>query len=100
MQIKTLAVAAALAVSVGGSAFAQTAAGGGSAEGNMNSPGSVKSNSEKGMERMGGSSTGTGVNSTGSTMSRDVPSNATPGAPAGSNSGNAATGSGAAPSGK
>ncbi|MBO1020524.1 hypothetical protein IPV08_11135 [Methylobacterium sp. SD274] len=99
MQIKTFAVAAALTVSLSGAAFAQTAAGGASAEGNMNNPGSVKSNSEKGMERMGG-----GASTTGSTaapgMTRDVPSNATPGAPAGSNGGNAATGSGAAPSGK
>ncbi|WP_019903707.1 hypothetical protein [Methylobacterium sp. 77] len=100
MAIKTLAVAAALTVSLAGSAFAQTAAGGGSAEGNMNSPGSVKSNTEKGMERMDGSASGTGANTTGSTMSRDVPSNATPGAPGGPSSGNAATGSGAAPSGK
>jgi hypothetical protein len=99
MQIKTVAVAAALVVSLSGAAFAQTAAGGGNTEGNMNNPGSVKSNSEKGMERMGG-----GANTTGSTMApgmaTDVPSNATPGAPAGSNGGNAATGSGAAPSGK
>lgn len=101
MQIKTFAAAAALAVSLSGAAFAQTAAGGTSAEGNMNNPGSVKSNSEK---AMGGAATGAGVGTTGSTaapgMARDVPSNATPGAPAGSNGGNAATGSGAAPSGK
>lgn len=94
MGTKTLTIAAALLLSFGGAALAQTPAGGGSTEGNMNNPGSVKSDSEKAMERPG---------STGSTMaprSGDVPSNATPGAPAGSNSGNAATGSGAAPSGR
>ena len=51
MSIKTLALAAALSVAIAGTAFAQTPARGGSAEGNMNNPGSVKSNSEK---RMGG----------------------------------------------
>jgi hypothetical protein len=55
MRTKTLALAASLAFALTGSAFAQTPAGGGSAEGNMNNPGSVKSNSEKGMERSTGS---------------------------------------------
>jgi len=50
-MMKTLALAAALSFAVAGAALAQTPAGGGSAEGNMNNPGSVKSNSEK---RMGG----------------------------------------------
>ena len=58
MSTKTAAIAAALVLSLSGSAWAQTPAGGGSAEGNMNSPGSVKSNSEKGMERSTGSATG------------------------------------------
>ena len=50
-MMKTLALAAALSFAVAGAALAQTPAGGGSAEGNMNNPGSVKSPSEK---RMGG----------------------------------------------
>ncbi|WP_132251041.1 hypothetical protein [Methylobacterium segetis] len=58
MTTKTIALAAAMALSLTGAAWAQTAAGGGSAEGNMNSPGSVKSNSEKSMERATGSATG------------------------------------------
>lgn len=57
MSTKTLALAASLAFAVTGSALAQTPAGGGAAEGNMNNPGSVKSNSEKGMERSTGSAT-------------------------------------------
>lgn len=57
MRTKTLVLAASLALAVTGSAFAQTAAGGGSSEGNMNNPGSVKSNSEKGRERSTGSAT-------------------------------------------
>ena len=51
MSIKTIALAAALSVAMAGAAMAQTPAGGGSAEGNMNNPGSVKSPSQK---RMGG----------------------------------------------
>ncbi|MHC2103555.1 MULTISPECIES: hypothetical protein [unclassified Methylobacterium] len=51
MSIKTIALAAALTVAMAGAAMAQTPAGGGSAEGNMNNPGSVKSSSQK---RMGG----------------------------------------------
>jgi len=51
MMMRTLTLAAALSFAVAGAALAQTPAGGGSAEGNMNNPGSVKSNSEK---RMGG----------------------------------------------
>ncbi|KQP96783.1 hypothetical protein [Methylobacterium sp. Leaf117] len=95
MSIKTFAIASSLALALTGSAFAQTAAGGGSAEGNMNNPGSVKSNSEKSMERTGAPA------STGSTMApagtSGGPSTATVGAPGG---GNGETGSGAAPSGK
>ena len=49
MLMKTLALAAALSFAVTGAAFAQTS--GGSAQGNMNNPGSVKSPSQK---RMGG----------------------------------------------
>ena len=97
MHTKTLALAATLFLSLTGSSFAQTPAGGGSAEGNLNNPGSVKSNSGKAMERSTGSATGGAAAVPGASGG---PSNATPGAPAGSNSGNAATGSGAAPSGK
>ena len=57
MRTTTFALATSLALALTGSAFAQTPAGGGSAEGNMNNPGSVKSNSEKGMERSTGSAT-------------------------------------------
>jgi hypothetical protein len=51
MSIKTLALAAAFTFAVTGVAFAQMPAGGGSAQSNMNNPGSVKSPSQK---RMGG----------------------------------------------
>jgi hypothetical protein len=95
MSMKTLTLATALTFAVFGAAVAQTAAGGGSAEGNMNNPGSVKSNSEKSMGAGTGSvTTGTGPGTTGG------PPVSTPGAPAGSGTGNGATGSGAAPSGK
>jgi hypothetical protein len=57
MRTKTLALATSLALALTSPAFAQTAVGSGSAEGSMNNPGSVKSNSEKGMERSTGSST-------------------------------------------
>ena len=99
-MMKTLALAAALSFAVAGAALAQTPAGGGSAEGNMNNPGSVKSNSETRME--GGSrSMGTGTMSTGTGPGTSGgPPVSTPGAPAGSGTGNGATGSGAAPSGK
>ncbi|TXN76160.1 hypothetical protein FV228_01290 [Methylobacterium sp. WL18] len=95
MSIKTIALAAALTVAMSGAAMAQTPAGGGSAEGNMNNPGSVKSSSDKAMETGSGSmTTGTGPGTSGG------PRVDTPGAPAGSGSGNGTTGSGAAPSGK
>ncbi|SDN03329.1 hypothetical protein SAMN05216360_105144 [Methylobacterium phyllostachyos] len=58
MNMKICGLAAALAVALTGAAYAQTAAGGGSATGNMNNPGSVKSNSEKMNERTTGSTTG------------------------------------------
>ncbi|QGY01820.1 hypothetical protein MMSR116_07930 [Methylobacterium mesophilicum SR1.6/6] len=51
MMMKTFALAAALSLAVTGAALAQTSAGGGSAQGNINNPGSVKSPSQK---RMGG----------------------------------------------
>ncbi|AWN43373.1 hypothetical protein [Methylobacterium durans] len=47
-MMKTLATAAALSFALSGAALAQTT-GGGSAEKNLNNPGSVKSNAEKGM---------------------------------------------------
>jgi hypothetical protein len=93
MSIKILALAGAFTVAVTGTAFAQTRAGGGSAEGNMNSPGSVKSESQKMNEQSGGMRTGAPGTSGGPPVS-------TPGAAAGSGMGNGATGSGAAPSGK
>lgn len=51
MSMKTVALAAALTFAVTGAALAQMPAGGGSAQSNMNNPGSVKSPSQK---RMGG----------------------------------------------
>lgn len=81
MMTKTLALAASLALALSGTAFAQTPAGGGSAEGNMNNPGSVKSNGEKAMERSTGSATMPGA-TTGSTTAN--PAMVPPGAgPAG-----------------
>ena len=68
MRTKTFAIATSLILSLTGAAFAQTPAGGGSATGNMNNPGSVKSNSEKADERMTGSATG---NTTGTVPGRD-----------------------------
>ncbi|WP_244007538.1 hypothetical protein [Methylobacterium sp. J-088] len=50
-MMKTFALAAALSFAITGAAFAQMSTGGGSAQSNMNNPGSVKSPSEK---RMGG----------------------------------------------
>lgn len=106
MVTKTLALSAALVLSLGGAALAQTPAGGGSAEGNLNNPGSVKSNSEKMDERTTGSATGGTTGTVGGTNAGAVPgasggpSTATTGAPAGSTGGNASTGSGAAPSGR
>lgn len=95
MSMKTLSLATALAIALSGAAFAQTPSGGGSAEGNMNNPGSVKSNSEKALERSGSSmETGAVPGATGG------PAISTPGAPAGSGGGNGTTGSGAAPSGR
>ena len=93
MPIKTLTLAAVLIVAFSGAAFAQTRAGGGSAEGNMNSPGSVKSETQKMNEHGGAMHTGAPGTSGGPPVS-------TPGAAAGSGMGNGATGSGAAPSGK
>jgi hypothetical protein len=58
MRTTTLALAGSLILSLTGAALAQTPAGGGSATGNMNNPGSVKSNSEKMNERATGSATG------------------------------------------
>ncbi|MDQ0444521.1 putative membrane protein [Methylobacterium persicinum] len=92
--MRILTLAAALTVAFSGGAFAQTRAGGGSAEGNMNSPGSVKSNSQKMNEQSGGAMR------TGAPGASGGPPVSTPGAAAGSGGGNGATGSGAAPSGK
>lgn len=58
MNSKVFGLAAAFAVAFSGTAYAQPPAGGGRTEGNMNNPGSVKSNSEKMNERTTGSTTG------------------------------------------
>lgn len=71
MRTKTIALAASLALTLVGSAYAQTPAGGGSTEGNMNNPGSVKSNSEKGMERSSGAATMAPSDATGTVGGRD-----------------------------
>lgn len=55
MHTKTLALAASLMLPLTGVSLAQTAAGGGSTEGNMKNPGSVKSSGEKAMEQSTGS---------------------------------------------
>ena len=94
MTVRTLTLAAAFAVAFTGTACAQTRAGGGSAEGNMNSPGSVKSESQKMNEQSGGAMR------TGAPGTSGGPPVSTPGAAAGSGMGNGTTGSGAAPSGK
>jgi hypothetical protein len=93
MSIRTLTLAAAFAVALTAPALAQTPSGGGSAEGNMNSPGSVKSETQKMNEHGGAMHTGAPGTSGGPPVS-------TPGAAAGSGMGNGTTGSGAAPSGK
>ncbi|WP_336488813.1 hypothetical protein [Methylobacterium nigriterrae] len=67
MSTKSIALAAAMALSLSGAAWAQTPAGGGRTEGNMNNPGSVKSNTEKGMERSTGSATGGSMGAAGAT---------------------------------
>lgn len=95
MQTKTLALATVLAFAFSGAALAQTPSGGGSAEGNMNNPGSVKSNSEKGMERSTGSATGT---TTGTGMAPAAPGAAgsTSGGSMGTSGGSGTGGAGAA----
>ncbi len=94
MSFKILAVATSVAILVSGGAIAQTRSGGGSAEGNMNSPGSVKSNAQKMDEGQGGAMRQGAPGTSGG------PPVSTPGAAAGSSGGNGTTGSGAAPSGK
>ncbi|WP_409565096.1 hypothetical protein [Methylobacterium sp. J-090] len=71
MRTKTFAIATSLILSLTGAAFAQTAAGGGSATGNMNNPGSVKSSGEKVDERMTGSATGNTTGTVGGTPGRE-----------------------------
>jgi hypothetical protein len=57
MRMKMYGLAAALAVALTGTAYAQQPAGGGSATGNMNNPGSVKSEGQKATEETTGTST-------------------------------------------
>jgi hypothetical protein len=57
MSMKHIGLVAALAVVLIGTAYAQQPAGGGSATGNMNNPGSVKSNGQKAAEETTGTST-------------------------------------------
>lgn len=87
MSTRTLAVSTLFAFALSGAALAQTPAGGGSAEGNMNNPGSVKSSTQKAMEGTAGVASETGG---GAGVSA-------PGAPAGNSMGQGTTGSGAAP---
>ncbi|GAB6971922.1 hypothetical protein JCM16408A_26700 [Methylobacterium phyllosphaerae] len=57
MRMKIIGLAAALTVVLTGAAYAQQPAGGGSATGNMNNPGSVKSEGQKATEEATGTST-------------------------------------------
>ena len=57
MRTKMYGLAAALAIALTGTAYAQQPAGGGSATGNMNNPGSVKSEGQKAAEETSGTST-------------------------------------------
>lgn len=57
MMTKTFGLAAALTIALAGAAYAQQPAGGGSATGNMNNPGSVKSEGQKATEEATGTST-------------------------------------------
>ncbi|MCJ2050675.1 hypothetical protein [Methylobacterium sp. J-070] len=73
MSIRNLSLAAVMLLAASAPALAQTAAGGGSAEGNMNNPGSVKSDSEKMTSGQGGAAgagmtTGTAGPKTGGDM--------------------------------
>ncbi|MDP4022042.1 hypothetical protein Q8W71_05370 [Methylobacterium sp. NEAU 140] len=75
MSKKLLGLAAAMTLALSGAAFAQQPAGGGSATGNMNNPGSVKSNTQKMEERNGtGMTTGT---TTGAAGAATVPGTGT-----------------------
>ncbi len=56
MNSKSFGLAAALAIALTGTAYAQQPAGGGSATGNMNNPGSVKSPGQKATEETTGTS--------------------------------------------
>jgi hypothetical protein len=94
MIVRTLTLASAFALALSYGALAQTRAGGGSAEGNMNSPGSVKSETQKMNDERGGAMRAGAPGTSGG------PPVSTPGAAAGSGGGNGTTGSGAAPSGK
>ena len=100
MTIRTLSLAAVMTVAITGAALAQTPAGGGRSEGNMNNPGSVKSGSDKAMD---GRAASMGTDMAPARGTCGGPSTGTAGS-AGTGStgtgGKAATGSGAAPSGK
>lgn len=94
MQTKTIALAASLILSLTGSSFAQTPAGGGSTEGNMNNPGSVKSNSERGMERSTGSATMAPGSATGTVPGSATGAGTDTAAPTGGHSSGGGTSSG------
>jgi hypothetical protein len=64
MSMKTFGLAAVLAIALTATAYAQQPAGGGSATGNMNNPGSVKSEGQKANEAATGSATGATTGST------------------------------------
>ena len=94
MHKKTLALAASLILSLTGASFAQTPAGNGKAEGNMNNPASVKSNSEKGMERSTGSATMSPADATGAVVVPGGGAGAGTAAPTGGHSSGGGTSSG------
>jgi hypothetical protein len=77
MRTKIFGLAAALAVALTGAAYAQQPAGGGSATGNMNNPGSVKSNGQKATEGTAGATTGSTTGATGAAGAATVPGTGT-----------------------
>ncbi|ACL56339.1 hypothetical protein [Methylobacterium nodulans] len=92
MQTKRMALAGAMIVAIGGAALAQGTTAPGSAERNLNNPGSVKSNAEKGMPERDatgvapgtgpaatGTVTGTGTMPGGDSRVAPKPSEPTPG---------------------
>ncbi|MHB2209128.1 hypothetical protein [Methylobacterium sp. CM6257] len=94
MSKTILALATSIVLATSGAALAQAPQTGGSNQGNVNKSGAVGGTGSGAMERTGSAGAGMAPGTSGG------PRVSTPGAPAGSSSGNATTGSGAAPSGR